>query len=288
MKVEAFLVNSFTADGNGGNPAGVVLNADGFSNEQKLKIAQAVGYSETAFVSQDHDVDFELSFFTITGEVDFCGHATVAAFSTMYKEGIITEGQYVQRTKAGLLAVVIEPDGHVVMEQQRPKYLGSFGYGEISELIGLDKTILERTKLPVKAISTGLPDVIVPLPLGYLDQIQINESLLTEFCKKHSLVGLHAFELCEQGSGLTASCRNFAPLFGIPEESATGTSNGALACYLSKHVFNGRVNHYVLEQGRAMNCTSMITASVEYNELDIANVRVGGFAKQIGKQFISA
>lgn len=287
MKVEAFLVNSFTADGDGGNPAGVVLNADELSNEQKLEIARAVGYSETAFVSQDHEVNFELSFFTITGEVDFCGHATLAAFSTMYKEGIITKGQYVQRTKAGLLPVVIESNGHIVMELQRPKYLGLFGYGEISALIGLDEKVLEKTKLPVEVISTGLPDIIVPLPLGYLDRIQINEDLLTEFCKKHSLVGLHAFELCEQGSGLTASCRNFAPLFGIPEESATGSSSGALACYLSKYVLNESVSHYVFEQGRAMNCTSMITASVECHELDIANVRVGGFAKQIGKQLIS-
>lgn len=62
MKVEAYLVNSFTANGSGGNPAGVVLNADNLSNEAKLAIAQAVGYSETAFVSQDDEVDFELSF----------------------------------------------------------------------------------------------------------------------------------------------------------------------------------------------------------------------------------
>ena len=47
--VEAILVNSFTANGTGGNPAGVVLDADYLSNEEKLQIAQVVGYSETAF-----------------------------------------------------------------------------------------------------------------------------------------------------------------------------------------------------------------------------------------------
>ena len=30
-------------------------------------------------------------------------------------------------------------------------------------------------------------------------------------------------------------CRNFAPLYDIDEEAATGTSNGALACYLHHH-----------------------------------------------------
>lgn len=286
MKVEAFLVNSFTADGKGGNPAGVVLNADQLSNKEKLEIAQAVGYSETAFVSQDHEVDFELSFFTVTGEVDFCGHATLAAFSVMYKEGILTEGEYVQRTKAGVLPVVIAPNGHVVMEQQQPKYLGMFDYEEISALIGIDAKILEMTQLPIEIISTGLPDIIVPVPLGYLDRIQINEHLLIEFSKKHSLIGLHAFELCDQDSELTASCRNFAPLFGISEESATGSSSGALACYLSKHLRDERTNHYIFEQGRAMNCTSMITASTDHFGLDIAKVRVGGLAQEIGKQLI--
>lgn len=287
MKVDAFLVNSFTAEGKGGNPAGVVLNADKLSHAQKQTIAQTLGYSETAFVTVGHDVDFELSFFTTTDEVDFCGHATLAAFSTMYNEGIITAGQYIQRTKAGVLQVVVECSGHVVMTLQQPKYLGVFGYGEIAPLIGLDEQTLATTGLPAEVISTGLPDVIVPVPLGYLDRIQLNENLLTAFCKKHNLVGLHAFELCEQGSGLTASCRNFAPLFGIPEESATGSSSGALACYLTRHIFKAQVNHYVFEQGRAMNCTSLITASVECHQSDVVEVRVGGFAKAIGKQLIA-
>ncbi|QUM84047.1 MULTISPECIES: PhzF family phenazine biosynthesis protein [unclassified Moritella] len=53
-------VNTEKGD-SGGNPAGVVLNADKLSDAQKLKVAQAVGYSETAFVSND-EVDFEVSF----------------------------------------------------------------------------------------------------------------------------------------------------------------------------------------------------------------------------------
>ncbi len=105
MNIEVTLVSSFTPDGKGGNPAGVVLNADQLSDAQKLKIAQAVGYSETAFVSSDDEADYEISFFTTTGEVDFCGHATLATFSTMYQKGILTAGSYVQRTKAGMLSV---------------------------------------------------------------------------------------------------------------------------------------------------------------------------------------
>ncbi|RKF20458.1 PhzF family phenazine biosynthesis protein [Alginatibacterium sediminis] len=284
MEIDVYLVNSFTDNGSGGNPAGVVLIADHLSYDQKLTIAQAVAYSETAFVSKadQPSVDFELSFFTTTGEVDFCGHATLAAFSMLYKKAMITHGRYVQRTKAGLLAVVIEPGGFIVMELKPPEYLEVFASTQISALIGIPATILDSTQLLAEAISTGLPDVIVPVPLGYLDQIQINEHLLTQFCKDHGLVGLHAFELCDQESSLTASCRNFAPLFGIPEESATGSSSGALACYLSKYVSDKRSGKFIFEQGRAMNCRSIITASVECRGLSILKVEVGGLAQELG------
>ncbi len=99
MKVEAFLVNSFTADGSGGNPAGVVFNADKLSDAEKLTIAKAVGFSETAFVSDDEEVDFSVSFFTTTEEVDFCGHATLAVFSTLFNQGVIAAGNYTQKPK---------------------------------------------------------------------------------------------------------------------------------------------------------------------------------------------
>ena len=284
--VEAYLVNSFTSNGTGGNPAGVVLHADHLSNEEKLQIAQVVGYSETAFVSLDDEADFELSFFTTTGEVDFCGHATLAAFSTMYQDGIITAGKYLQRTKAGLLVVTIEANGHIVMDLKLPEFRGEFSYEVISQLIGLDSTLFESTQLPIEVISTGLPDIIVPVPFGYLDQIQVDENLTSEFCERHGVIGIHAFELCEQTSKVTASCRNFAPLVGIPEESATGSASGALACYLAKHLPNTHSNSFTFEQGRAMECVSRITASVESSDQGIIKVRVGGFAHRVGMKKI--
>ncbi|GGX63916.1 phenazine biosynthesis protein PhzF [Saccharospirillum salsuginis] len=264
-----------------------MLHADNLSNEEKLEIAKAVGYSETAFVSRDDEADFELSFYTTTGEVDFCGHATLAAFSTLYKEGVLIEGQYIQRTKAGLLAVKVESGGHIVMEQKLPEYLGVLGYETVSDFIGVDSAVLESTQLPIEVISTGLADIIVAVPRGYLDKIKVNERLLSDFCKKHNMIGVHAFELCEKDIELTASCRNFAPLVGIPEESATGSASGALACYLTKHLKGAQSNYFTFEQGRAMGCVSRITATVETNEQDITKVIVGGFAQEIGRQEIS-
>jgi len=280
MEVSVELVNAFTSNGSGGNPAGVVLGADNLSDEQKLTIAQMVGYSETAFVSNDDTADFHVSFFTVTGEVDFCGHATLAVFSVMYQKGILSPGQYTQKTKVGVLAVDIQPDGKVMMQQRLPEWLDKYSSEDIASLVGIDREKLESVNLPIQAVSTGLSDLIIPVPAGCLDELRPNHDVITEFCRKHNLVGIHAFELCDSESDYTASCRNFAPLVGIEEESATGSSSGALACYLSR--YHNVQNEYLFEQGRAMNCRSEIFACVCIAESDIQAIYVGGTAQLMG------
>jgi hypothetical protein len=56
-------------------------------------------------------------------------------------------------------------------------------------------------------------------------------------------------------------------------------------CYLSEHLTLG--NDYVFEQGRAMNCKSIITASVELDNGIVSKVKVGGFANDIGTLVVS-
>ena len=62
----------------GGNPAGVVLDAECLTDSQMLAIAQAIGYSETAFVVPTGNAEARVRFFSPVAEVAFCGHATVA------------------------------------------------------------------------------------------------------------------------------------------------------------------------------------------------------------------
>ena len=285
-KIEVFLVNAFTKDGNGGNPAGVVLNADRLNDADKLRIAQVIGYSETAFVSSDAEVDFEISFFTTTGEVDFCGHATLATFSVLHQKGFITDGQYRQRTKAGVLSVSVNVLGEVTMEQALPTFGRTFSNSEMSSLIRIEEQVLESLSFPAQVVSTGLPDIIIQVPKGYLDEVNIDEAKLIEFSKEHELVGAHVFELSED-TEVTASCRNFAPLFGISEESATGSASGALACYLDKYLALEHSRSFVFEQGRAMGSLSQIFASVESNEHGVQRVKVSGVANVMGSKIVS-
>ncbi len=83
-----YLLKSFGVDEMGGNPAGVVLDANNLSDEQKKAISKAINYSETAFVERSDKADYKVRFFTPTEEVDLCGHATIATYSLLFQRSL--------------------------------------------------------------------------------------------------------------------------------------------------------------------------------------------------------
>lgn len=282
MQINLHTISAFTDQHDGGNLAGVVLNADSLSQTQKQQRASKAGYSEAAFVCSDHQVDFSISFFTPTEEVYFCGHATVALFYLLFEQGIITTGSYQQRTKAGIFNVEICRDGEIIMQQALPEKSATFSAQQIAPLLNL-KTETLQSDLPIEVVSTGLSDLIIPVPLGLLDSIKPNLPLINAFCKLHNIIGLHLFELNKVSDKISASCRNFAPLVGINEESATGSACGALACYLYQHL---KTEKFLFQQGRSMGCSSLLRASVTAKNRTISGIKIAGFAKLIRSEVI--
>lgn len=104
---------AFSDSPEGGNPAGVVLNAQGLDERKMQQIAADVGYSETAFLTGRDvapDGAIRVRYFSPQAEVDFCGHATIAAGVALGDaEGV---GQFRLTTNAGpvLLTVTRTPD----------------------------------------------------------------------------------------------------------------------------------------------------------------------------------
>ena len=76
--MEVLRYAAFTDDPAGGNPAGVVLDADGLDDTTMLATAAEVGYSETAFLWPRGADRFGIRYFSPLAEVPFCGHATIA------------------------------------------------------------------------------------------------------------------------------------------------------------------------------------------------------------------
>ena len=273
IQVKVHLIRAFSIAGQGGNLAGVVLGADALTDVQKQSIAKQVGVSETAFVSQSDKADYSLSFFTPTIEVDFCGHATLSAFWLLRHLQHISAGRYQQETKAGVLAVEVALNGDVLMSQSLPIWSAEFSAEAIAPMLGIQPQHIIQSTLPIQAVSTGLVDVMIPVPYGVLDCLDIDSDAIARFCQQHHCVGFHVFEMNPLTAPYTASCRNFAPAVGIPEESATGSSSGALACYLNRHI--GRLSS-VFEQGRAMQMSSRIVTQLTIDDGELSHVQVGG------------
>jgi len=262
----------------GGNLAGVVLDSDELAEADMLKIAKEVGYSETAFVMQSKKADYKIRFFTPTDEVNLCGHATVATFNLLRDLKLISIGSYTQETKAGILKVIVGED-HVYMEQTQPSY---YDIIEAEELIPCfeNLNVHNMTRLPIQIVSTGNKDIILPMnSLSDLLHLSPNHEKIQALSEKYDVVGIHAF-CFETISGCHAHTRNFAPRYGINEESATGTSNGALACYLMKYGHDVS-DEFTIEQGYSMDRPSKIRVKIKGTQKCIDEVYVGGSAIRI-------
>ncbi|HBS45806.1 MAG TPA: PhzF family phenazine biosynthesis protein [Paenibacillus sp.] len=277
MKINVYTLNSFAKTRDGGNPAGVVMNADLLSEEEMRKIAAILGFSETAFVLQSNMADFKVRFFTPNEEVDLCGHATIATFYTMSSLNLLKQGKYNQETRAGILGIEIHNDNFVMMNQSIPVFSEVIDKDEIADSLNISTSQISEDLL-VQVVSTGLRDIMVPVKsIEILDRIRPDMNKVKEISQKYNTVGYHVFSL-ESLHGANAYCRNFAPLYGIPEESATGTSSGALGCYLYRYgkINEEQVSNIIFEQGYSMKKPSEIRVSIAVKENEIFEVKVGG------------
>lgn len=276
---DVYVAAAFSKDDKGGNKAGVVLGRSELTSVQKAAIAKEMGYSETAFVLDSDKADFKLQYFTPTEEVPLCGHATIAAFSTLKLLNMLDKPDCTIETEAGILNIHIKDDGLILMEQNRPAYLEVLDSDIFTGCI--ERNFIDH-RFPIRIVSTGLNDVMLPInSVEHLEQLSPDFEMIANMSKEKEVVGVHAFTMIKE-SDVTAICRNFAPLYGIDEESATGTANCALACYLFKYY--KQQSQYVFEQGHNMGDISRIVVNLSYHENVIDSVFVGGYGYLLGKR----
>lgn len=288
MEVNIFQVDAFTNIPFGGNPAGVVTNSKGLKDDDMQRIANEMSLSETVFIRQLEDCYFKVRYFTPLCEVDLCGHATIAGIYTLAKKGYIKaieKGTKKARieTRLGPLTVDIAFSGYepqyIVMEQDTPRAIGRVE--EINELaaamgINVEEIGIDGTSAAPEIVSTGLPDIIMPVRNEeVLKSINVDNQALTALSNRLGVTGVHAFAL-DKDLEDEAVARNFAPAVGIPEEAATGTSNGALIYYLkSNNILKGE--RLLVRQGQYMNRPSQIACFINQGESGF-KVKVGGSA----------
>jgi PhzF family phenazine biosynthesis protein len=294
-----YIVDAFTDTLFGGNPAGVVILEKGAAypdDEVMRKTAAELRYSETAFISQTGEKEFHIRYFTPAAEVDLCGHATIGSFYALADAGLVNFGSsYICNTLAGRLNIDLS-NGSVLMDMGVPQAIGRItekdalhelyaimgireeAQGEVTvgaKQAGITAGEKQRDLIP-EMISTGLPDIMMPVRSEMeLASIAPVFPALSKLSEKYEVVGVHAFTINTEDGAI--HCRNFAPLYDIDEEAATGTSNGALTYYLYKNGLLSPGTDNLFIQGEAMDRPSKITSRLTAVG-DNIKIQVGGNA----------
>lgn len=285
MHIEVQIVNAFIDGAAGGNPAGVVLDANALTTAQKLNVARQVGLSETAFVSASDTATVKLEFFTPTRQIAHCGHATIAAFSIMRQLGIVGEGRLSKETIDGDRAILV--DGEMAfMEQLAPKYrqiaLTSDLADRIIVSLGLRQAQLISGVSPF-VVNTGNSFLLVPLQEERsVAALQPNMAMIEAISDELDLIGYYVFSTTTKVLGRHAGTRMFAPRFGISEEAGTGMAAGPLACFLHDYL-DVAVPEILIEQGWLMQppSPSVIKIILELADNKILRLMVGGGARAV-------
>ncbi|CAM3606478.1 PhzF family phenazine biosynthesis protein [Zobellia roscoffensis] len=276
-KVTVQILNAFAENGKGGNPAGVVLNADELTTKNKLEIARKVGLSETAFVSKSKTEDFKLDFFTPSKQIAHCGHATVATFSYLKQIGALKNNSSSKETIDGSRKIQMIGD-LAFMEQLAPKYADvSHKESAILKSLGLNKVDL-LANAPIQLVNTGNSFILIPVKSKeILKSIVPDLNLITEVSKEFDLIGYYVFSTDMESTAYDATSRMFAPSYGIEEEAGTGMAAGPLASYMFD-VLKNKQNSFKIQQGKYMKIPSpsLILVNLQIEKDEIMGLMAGG------------
>lgn len=251
-----------------------MLECDSFPNEElMLKVAAELRYSETAFVHILSPSEYHLRYFTPKAEVELCGHATIATFSLLYQMQL-AKGECLCHTLAGDLR--IEVGEKVMMQMATPSIVATIeDTDEIYRAIGVKDY---QPMLPVQIAYSGLPDIMIPLrDVAMLQTLKPDMEAITAITRKYEAVSFHVFAFGKDG--YTAHVRDFAPLYDIPEESATGTANAALTHYLQQNGCIPMSGDFSFLQGEAMGRPSIVATRVTPDDI----IYIGGTATIVAR-----
>ena len=284
----------------GGNPVAVIPDATDLTEREFQQIAREMNLSETVFVVPPTDpaAIVKLRIFTPTQEIPFAGHPVIGTFFVLgsLQKFSLTQPvtRYVFECNIGLfpveLHVVNGQVDNVIMTQPKPQFLGTAesiqDLYEVSRALGVNKTAITETHLPIEVVSTGLPVAIVPVrTLTAVKSIRVDPAGIKEVCEKLGVNGIMVFTPVTVEEWAHVHTRMFAAPIGILEDPATGSASGALGAYLVNNgvVDVGPTTEVLMEQGYEIDRPSRIMVQVFSDDDAIQEIKVGGQAVMVAE-----
>ena len=272
----------FPARAGGGNPLGVVVDADGWSSEQMQAFAAWTGLVETTFVlaPTKPDASYRLRIFTPSREIPFAGHPTIGSAHAVIETGIAkpSDGLLKQECGAGVLPIRVEGDG----EERR-----IFVQAPPARVLRRDPADVVELRSLLQGIAQGaLPPVFVEGGRRWWIAEFADEAALRDWKPDHAAIGTLARST--DSLGLCVFARSASPDYelvvrafpagvGIVEDPASGAANGLIAAWIAEAEPAGTLaGGYRVSQGREIGHDAAIVIRIEHGD-----VWVGGRTRTI-------
>jgi len=257
-----------------GNQLAVFTDARGLDGETMQALALEMGFSETTFVlPPERGGTVRVRIFTPVTELPFAGHPVLGTAwvlaASLQRAGLELE------TGRGRVPVELERDesGAIVfgrMLQPLPRVEPYPDPDALFRALGVAGSVL-----PVERYDNGVRHTFVAL--GSREEVA---ALRPDFS---ALAALEVMASCFAGSGGNWKTRMFAPSHGVPEDPATGSAAGPLACHLCRHGFVEWGTEIEISQGKEIGRPSTLYARAEGGDGSIERVEVGGRAVVVAR-----
>ena len=253
-----------------GNQLAVFTDARGIPEATLQPLAREINFSETVYVyPAEQGGHARIRIYTPAAEIPFAGHPTLG--TAFILAAPLQLGEINLETGMGIVSVRLEREGPRItfgwMNQPIPRVQPYERVDDLLAALGLKESVL-----PVEIYDNGLHHVYVAL--GSEDEVAHLEPNLQALAHLPDVLGINCFA----GEGARWKTRMFAPAGGVPEDPATGSAAGPLACHLARH---GRIafgDQIEISQGAEIKRPSKLYARVEGSPEEIEKVEVGGSA----------
>lgn len=210
--LKQYVVDAFTDHVFAGNPAAVCVMDTWLPDEHLMKITRENNLSETAFAVKEGE-GYRLRWFTPGGEIDLCGHATLATAYVITRFVEPDRKQVAFETLSGTLTVAKKGD---LFEMDFPAY---------------NLKPVPVTQAMIDAIGAEPREAYMGRDLlCVMDSEDTVRNMKPEQSKVLALDGL-LLHVTARGSEFDCVSRSFAPKCSVPEDPVCGSGHCHIVPY---------------------------------------------------------
>jgi PhzF family phenazine biosynthesis protein len=218
------VADAFTAEPYRGNPAGICVLPASASDEWMQSVAIEMNHAETAFLLKISD-GYDLRWFTPGGEVDLCGHATLASAHYLWETGALAAGEQARfHTRSGLLTadrLVLDGQPWIELDFPSEPAQPAATPADLAVVLGAEPLFVGRNRM----------DYLVELKdEATVRNLKPDFKQIAALSTAEDVRGIIVTAAGTHGEA-DAISRCFYPRFGIDEDPVTGSAHCAVAPY---------------------------------------------------------